>query len=64
MHFDLILMHVCHGLTGYNRSNEAYDEFVPVNGSLNHSHNQHEGGDQDHHPPGIAKISSRWSVTA
>ena len=61
-------MHACHvhGMAqlGYNCSNEVHDELVPVDGSLDNSHDQHEGGDQDHHPEGVAEIPSSWIVTA
>ena len=44
--------------TGYNSSNDFHDKFLLINGSLDQSHGQHEGCDQDHHPPGI----TQWFV--
>ena len=38
---------------GYNGSNDIHDKPIVVNGGLDHCHDQHEGRDQYHHPPGV-----------
>ena len=45
---------------GYNGSNDIHDKPIVVNGGLDHCHDQHEGRDQYHHPPGVTDWWICW----
>ena len=50
----------CYYNRGYNGSNDIHDKPIVVYGGLDHGHDQHEGRDQYHHPPGVTDWFICW----